>query len=68
MSADLILADFKSKTWVSDRDRASKKAELQRLGLEIITTALMGEPGMCGMEPVIYVEIPHYHAPEKDPA
>ena len=55
MIGDLILADFKSKTWVSDRARQ----DLESRGKKIILEALSGEPGMCGMEPVIHISIPY---------
>lgn len=45
----------------------ARLAELERQAVEIMNVALMGEPGMCGMEPVIYVEI-LYTAPDKDSA
>jgi len=43
------------------RDLA-RLAELERQTNEVANVALCGEPGMSGFE------IPHYHAPEKDPA
>lgn len=32
---------------------------LEQQALEIMNVALMGDPGMCGMEPVIHIEIPY---------
>ena len=50
MSASIIqIRDYQPK-----RDLA-RLAELERQALEIINVALMGEPGMVGMEPVIYI-------------
>lgn len=63
MSADLISADFKSKTWVSDRQRQ----EADKQALEVMTAALMGEPGMCGMEPVVYLEMMDTACSEMNP-
>jgi len=42
--ADLILADFKSKTWVSDRQR--QEADLKQQAREILKFALVGGPVM----------------------
>jgi hypothetical protein len=68
MRADLILADFKSKTWVSDRQRQ----ESDQKALQVMTVALMGEPAMVGMEPVVYLEMDtspaEYVAPDEDSA
>ena len=36
---------------------------LEQQALDIMTYALMGEPGMIGMEPVIYIEMPEGKEP-----
>ena len=46
---------------------------LEQQAIETMTMALMGEPGMCGMEPVIHIdtspsELNPYTAPDKDSA
>lgn len=46
------------------RPNPNREKSLEQQALEIINVALMGEPGMCGMEPVIYVDVP----PDKEPA
>ena len=55
MIADLILADFKSKTWISDRSR--KEQDLQRQGEALILHALRGAPQVpIGNEPTIVID------------
>ncbi len=55
---DLILADFKTKTWISDRKR--KEQDLQRQGEALILHALQGAPQVpLGQEPVIPIAIPY---------
>jgi hypothetical protein len=61
------------------RPNPNREKELERQAIEIMNVALMGAPGMIGMEPVIHIEIPYggqgidgmqfpYVAPEKDQA
>ncbi len=52
---DLILADFKTKTWISDRQR--KEQDRQRQGEALILHALQGAPRVpLGQEPVIPID------------
>lgn len=67
MSADIIQ--------FVPRPNPSREANLERQAIEIMNIALMGEPGMVGMEPVIYLEMDTapsemnpYTAPDKDSA
>lgn len=67
MSADII--QFRPKP------NPNREKELERQAIEIMNVALMGEPGMVGMEPVIYLEMDTspsemnpYTAPDKDSA
>lgn len=39
------------------RPNPNREANLERQAIEIMNTALMGEPVMVGMEPVIYLAI-----------
>jgi hypothetical protein len=56
---DLILADFKTKTWISDRKRKEQDLQrhLQRQGEALILHALQGAPRVpLGQEPVIPID------------
>lgn len=46
-----------------DLERLRAEQALEQQALEIMSVALMGEPGMCGMEPVIYIEMPEGKEP-----
>ncbi len=41
------------------RPNPNREKELERQAIEIMNVALMGAPGMIGMEPVIHLEIPY---------
>jgi hypothetical protein len=75
MTADII--QFRPKP------NPNREKELERQAIEIMNVALMGEPGMVGMEPVIMIdmgtgvyiwpdtapsEMNPYTAPDKDSA
>lgn len=62
MTAQIIqLRDYQNP---KDLERLRAEQALEQQALEIMSVALMGEPGMCGMEPVIYIEMPS----DKEPA
>jgi hypothetical protein len=51
MSADIIQ--------FVPRPNPNREANLERQAMELINIALLGEPTMIGMEPVIHIEIPY---------
>lgn len=55
MSADNVVQfrDYQHRQPTS----ASREKELERQAIEIMNVALMGEPGMVGMEPVIMIDV-----------
>lgn len=56
---ELILADFRGKTWTSEKRRI---AEAEKMGIDVANRAF---PSCFGFDPD---PIATYHAPEKDPA
>ena len=75
MSADNVV-QFRDYQHRQPRSAIRDERTLEQQAIEIMNVALMGEPGMVGMEPVIYVAMPDtapsemnpYTAPDKDSA
>ncbi len=60
MPAEVIqLRDYQSKRQREQAEAALREMTLEQQAIEVMNVALMGAPGMIGMEPVIHLEIPY---------
>ncbi len=60
MTADIIqIRDHQSRRQREQAEAALREMTLEQQAIEIMNVALMGAPGMIGMEPVIHIAIPY---------